>query len=335
MVPQAAKMESVGKEMKELEPFRVVKRLTGFAYYLIGKDVILQKVEQNLIIRQEVDADEVRPIFIIGPPRTGSTLLYELMISGYRTSYFSNLASLFFKSPASVTEMSQRLGLKYRFSGSSTFGYIRGLWAPSEAGPIFNYWFGRPLENRRRSIDPRIPRHTIKEIMACMGGPFVSKNLNNSLRLEQLSAIFPKAVFVHIRRSPIYTAQSIILSRRRFLGSDGEWFSVKPPNYKELLYLPPFEQVAWQIKAIEDHIDNARSGLMIKNIIETHYGNLTADWRGELSNIAQQCRRYGVPLVGKGSANVMLKKRDEKILSDAEWQRLTDILREVYESHPC
>jgi LPS sulfotransferase NodH len=317
-------------EIKGMDAFRTLRRLTGFASYVIGKDVVLPMVERDLITRQRVDAQEIRPVFIIGPPRTGSTLLYELMVSAYQVSYFSNLASLFFKSPVLVTKVTQRLGLKYRFSGSSTLGYIKGLCAPSEAGPIYNYWFGHPLENCKRFADSSIARNTIGEIKDCMGGPFVSKNLNNSLRLTQLTAVFPKAVFLYIKREPIFTAQSIILTRRRFLGSDDGWFSVKPPNYEELVKLPPFEQVAWQIRTIEDLIEEARSELKIKGIIETRYSSLVANWKGELDSIAKQCRSHGVDLAGRNTTNVIVERRDKRILTNTEWQRLKDILREIY-----
>jgi len=37
------------------------------------------------------------PIFIVGAPRSGSTLLYQLLAYYYNFSYFTNYSSLFYR----------------------------------------------------------------------------------------------------------------------------------------------------------------------------------------------------------------------------------------------
>lgn len=320
------------KAMKNLNSFRILRKSAGLACFLINKDIILPSIEQNLIFKKDTELSEVRPIFIIGAPRTGSTLLYQLLVGVYKSSYFSNLASLLFKSPVLATKITYTLGLRYKFSGDSTYGYIKGVCAPSEAGPIYNYWFGQPIGDYGELVNPEIPRYTIKKIMDIMGGPFISKNLNNSLRIKQIRATFPEAVFLYMKREPIYVAQSIIVTRRKFLGSDQAWFSVRPPGYEQLLNLSPFEQVVWQIKLIEECIEKAISELDIKNVIETSYDHLCPNWRQELDYISMRCERYGVTLKEKNSLDIRLENSDKQILTDADWERLTYILKHIYGS---
>ena len=74
------------------------------------------------------------------------------------------------------------------------------------------------------------------------------------MRLERINQIFPNAIYIYIKRDVIYTAQSIILARRKLFRNDDGWFSVKPQNYETLLELDPFEQVISQIVSIENYV---------------------------------------------------------------------------------
>src|SRR3546814_3168423 len=50
------------------------------------------------------------PIFIVSPPRSGSTLLYLLAVQKYRLSYFSNFAMACPASPALLTLLGAPFG---------------------------------------------------------------------------------------------------------------------------------------------------------------------------------------------------------------------------------
>ena len=47
--------------------------------------------------------------FVLGPPRSGTTLLYELLLTRFRFAYFSNLAHRFYRTPVAAS----RLGLRW------------------------------------------------------------------------------------------------------------------------------------------------------------------------------------------------------------------------------
>ena len=90
--------------------------------------------------------DEIKnswpPIFIIGLPRSGSTLLYQVLTSGLSLSYFCNLANDFYLSPVMVTKLLSRFGVivpprKYE----SWYGDTDGWNAPSSGRAIWKRWF--------------------------------------------------------------------------------------------------------------------------------------------------------------------------------------------------
>ena len=43
------------------------------------------------------------PIFILGAPRSGTTLIYQLLISNFRFAYFPNIANTFYMCPIYAT----------------------------------------------------------------------------------------------------------------------------------------------------------------------------------------------------------------------------------------
>ena len=75
------------------------------------------------------------PIFIIGAPRSGSTLLYQLLVKHTRVGYISNLMSLFPHKMITLAEYTKAWHGSRNLK-KSNLGYIAGLFSPSEAGAI-------------------------------------------------------------------------------------------------------------------------------------------------------------------------------------------------------
>jgi len=308
--------------------------MANFMQRLLANDPILPLVERLFLLKRHFTLRELQPIFIVGSPRTGSTLLFELLISLYRTAYLTNLSSLLFKSPALATKLQNSLGLFHRFSGQSEYGFIPGLTAPSEAGVLFRHWFGdekHTSEKTTKLVNTLIVRMTVRAISDTMRGPFISKNLNNSVRLTRINQVFPNAMYLFMRRDPLYTAQSILLSRRRLFGNDRSWFSVKPPNYPKIANFDPLEQVVYQIKSIEDYIRDVFREQKIVNVMEIWYEELCSNWQNVLEQIAGSCKKYGIRFEKRNQTpDVSLKKSQKQLLNDHEFKRLHAIVNKRY-----
>ncbi|HLB84108.1 MAG TPA: hypothetical protein VJK00_05210, partial [Steroidobacteraceae bacterium] len=66
-------------------------------------------------------------MFVISLPRSGSTLLYQLLLQRFRLAYFSNLMAAFPDSPVTVAVISGWLGGQDPPEDvASTFGATRG-----------------------------------------------------------------------------------------------------------------------------------------------------------------------------------------------------------------
>jgi hypothetical protein len=199
------------------------------------------------------------PIFILGAPRSGTTLLYQMLVHRFEFSYFPNIANYFYMCPIFATRIGLEIFPPYVSSFKSNFGYEEGWMSPSEAGNIWNRWF--PHEKREgynytaEGFLSEGERGEIKSIVAnvCMiyRRPFLSKNVKIDVRLRAMKEIFPNALFLHISRDFVDSAVSLLVKRRR---DKREWISVMPRDINNIKNKSDMEQVAAQIYFVEQDI---------------------------------------------------------------------------------
>lgn len=253
---------------------------------------IISAFEKPILKRYKNKTSLYNPVFIIGVPRSGSTLLYQLITKFFDVSYINNFvyaareniyygfifSNIFFKN-------------KKHNSFNSDYGttYKSGLNAPNEGGMIWNKWFSEDevyFDNNSLSEEKKNDlKNIIKAILIKYNKPFVIKNLMFSQRLKVIKEIFPDAKIIHIKRLPEYNAQSIYKARKKLNMSD-EWWSTKPQNYKELLNLSLIEQSASQVYYIEKQINEDLKLFDSNNILTINYENLLIDYNKQLGIIS-------------------------------------------------
>jgi hypothetical protein len=240
-----------------------------------------------------------KPIFVVGAPRSGSTLLYQLLVVRFDVAYLSNLHCRFFGAPALVERaVGKRLRPPDDFS--SRFGSTQGLAAPSECGPYWYRFFRKsPQHVSLVDADPaqleRL-RQSVRAFAGAAGRPLVLKNLVNSVRLAPLAAALPEALFVVVRRDEADTAASILAGRRAVHADESEWWSVEPPQLERLRALPPEEQALEQVRAIESLVEETKEEIGRERFLDLRYEELCADTHRALGSIAAFAERHGVDL---------------------------------------
>lgn len=314
--------------------FNLFRSFVLFFQKNINRSVLLGNVERHFLksYKRDFSDEEIGPIFVIGAPRTGSTLLLQLLLNCYEFSYISNIASFFHSCPSTVSFLAQRILGKYGNNDlKSKYGYVVGLTAPSEAGPLMEYWFGRDLTSINVSHgDIELVKKAMSAISHIMQGLFLFKSMKLSLKIEGLAGVFPKALFANIKREPIYIAQSIILTRRKLLNSDSAWWSYELPNMEELRKLEPFEQVAFQIKTIWDLIDEAKRHVSPSRFIEITYDDLCHRTEETLRLFKKRCSENRLILRERAEVASRLKKSEKILLSQPEWRRLDSVISKVF-----
>lgn len=219
------------------------------------------------------------PIFILAPPRSGSTIIFQHLIRKYQSSYITNLMAL---APRYMLLAAKLQNSSFGKSAikSSVYGFTSGLNAPSEAGAVNRFWFEN--ENHESQI-----RNTIAFLSQLSGGNFINKNLYNCLRIEEILSTLPECTFVKIRRNSCFVAQSILLAKKQLKIPKNEFWSVPPPGHKDLTFNSQEEQVAWQATEIKKIIDSK---------LETHYNFKTIEYEAFCESPENTIKTLGTQL---------------------------------------
>lgn len=261
------------------------------------------RIWENLAFPVRLDlSDDLSPIFIVGAPRTGSTILYQALTNLYQVTYIDNFAAKWFRNLRFGVWLSKKMfgdapHNNYRAQHGSTQAF--GLHAPSECGAFWYRWLSR----ERHFVDHReLPRSALdmirKEVLGVTckyGRPFLFKNLNAGQRLRLIREAFPGARIIYIKRDPRYVVMSILRARESLGIKRGHWWSIKPRNYKELIELDEAEMCACQVSFIESQIEEDLDLFPKEQIFHVHFNDLTASYVDKLGKRLGLSERAGSP----------------------------------------
>jgi hypothetical protein len=153
------------------------------------------------------------------------------------------------------------------FNFNSDNGKTKGALAPNE----FWYFWRRflpfneldymPPEELREKANLAGFRDELNALANFLEKPFAMKGMIMNQSIHELAEQFDKALFIHIRRDPIFNIQSALEARKRQYGDINTWYSFKIKEYPELKNLDPLESVAGQIAAINRSVEQGIAAL--------------------------------------------------------------------------
>ena len=235
---------------------------------------------QNGALRR-FEGDIAPQLFILGLPRSGTTLVYQYIMHRFHVAYFTNGVGIHAYDPSRETHRQLRRNAPYASDFKSTFGRSDGAMAPREAG---NFWLRFFDIDAYQTFEDIAPDHveTLRRTMATVqvifdGAPFVNKNVKHMLRIDALKRIFPQAHFLVVNRNMTDVALSVLRGRKDMLGDYGSWFSVKPPDYHDLALLDPVHQVCGQLFSLQDRLDQDLQRVDPACVHQLDYAEFCAD----------------------------------------------------------
>jgi hypothetical protein len=187
-----------------------------------------------------------RPIFIVGPHRSGTTLLYEVLGRHPDLGYFNRQDRRFPGAPRMAAWLT-------RLSGHDR---------PREAQPVWDRF-------KRGGDDTMTAEHATPDVsvwfrrrvattLRLRGAPrFVAKYPRLSLRLDWLDAIFPDALFVHVQRDWRAVVNSTVNRQAKRRRRGGGWFGVHHPGWEEMGELPMEVVATRQFVAVTETLEAA------------------------------------------------------------------------------
>jgi fido (protein-threonine AMPylation protein) len=256
-------------------------------------EVLLKELNANLSSANEKyledSSEKYSKIFVVGPLRSGTTLFTQWLASTGLVAYPTNLLSRFFGAPLVGAKIQQLLtDPRYNFRDeildfnsditfSSDNGKTKGALAPNE----FWYFWRRFLpftdldylpgpELRQAANLPKL-RDELNGLANIFEKPFALKAMIMNQNIPELAEHFEKALFVWIRRDPIFNIQSALEARKRQYGDIHTWYSFKIREYEELKKLDPLDSVAGQIAAINRSLEQSFAELPASRKLVVQY----------------------------------------------------------------
>ncbi len=221
------------------------------------------------------------PVLIVGAPRSGSTLLFQVLTEALEFGYLSNLHCLFHGAPSLVERLVRPQRWREESTFSSKHGVVGGLASPSECGAYWYRFFTRKPQFVSGSAAAPRKLRALRMSMAALGRasgkPLLFKNLNCALRLEPTAAALPEALFIFITRNVVDNAQSILEARHKVLGRYDRWWSLEPPGYERLETLPAEAQAVEQVLSINELVERHRASIGPGRFLHVSYDELCAD----------------------------------------------------------
>jgi len=241
-------------------------------------------------------------IFVLGLPRSGTTLLSQVIFNNLDVKCTNNLMARFWKAPLVGAYLSKLVvGNEKSTTYQSTLGTTGSVSEPHEFS-----WFWHDLlavdditRNDPNEAAAKINWHRVRSILINLNAIFESAMVYKPLELvgchlEQFNQLFKKALFIHIDREPLDVAYSLAQARLS-RGDLNTWWSSYPPEeeYNFLKDKPYNIQIAGQVIAMRKMYDENLPCLPAEKLLMTSYAELCAHPAVVLERIQAMARRLG------------------------------------------
>jgi hypothetical protein len=247
---------------------------------------------------------ELPVLYIVGVPRSGTTLLSQLLSRHFDVGYIDNLIARFWMRPSVGIRLSDAvLGRDRRsmITFASRFGSTEPAAGPHEFGYFWRRWLnldqaathhlGADALGRLDFDGFRRALHS--EILEPFGSATVFKNVICGFQAEWLTRAHPRSLFIHIKRPLEATVRSILQARMTRYGSYDAWWSLKPSAFERIVRnADPVLQVIDQVRESATELDTELGRASVTSM-ELQYHELCSNPSGALDRVAEAVRRFG------------------------------------------
>ncbi len=281
--------------------------------YRVSK--IQGKIEAKKIASEFKDQSlRTPPVFILGAPRTGSTILYQLLSSQGDFFYFNNYLAKNHQTPAKALKTFASKGGQFKHdSFNSKFGETSGDNAPSEAGYFWYRWIPEGHHELKKSDLSKDDLDQISSYFKFFESqsqlPILIKNLNMGLRMDLIRSIHPQARIIHIVRNTLDNSRSILKGRIKYGNSEDFWFGSKPNEWQDWQNGSVAEQIVGQIEWMNNSILKGAKQLGDECYLRIRYEDLVKDTDSTIKEIKNFLKNgnieieHGFPSLSKESQN--------------------------------
>ncbi len=243
---------------------------------------------------------DASPVFILGTPRSGTTLTYQVLAQALRVTYLPRAVNL----APGLTHACFRLFAntlrEAPASLQSNRGRTPGLFGPSEAIGFWTPWVDEkgPGSNRSAREETTLPL-AVHQLQGHLKAPLLVKCIYLLRSVELLARVLPEARFIHVIRAPVPTIASLYRVQQKTAPA---WWSVRPPGAERVSHLPLLDQCVWQYFAIDAMVrqslatlDQRRSRVLVYEDLCRNPDNEVGRMRHWLASKGWEARENWLP----------------------------------------
>lgn len=219
--------------------------------------------------------NQSRPILlVVGPPRSGTTLVYQVLSEQLPVSYFDNWGAMFPSSTITASRLLKRYSKRSRSSYHSYYGNTAGFRGVNDGFHVWNRWLGNDRYSVPEDIDPDT-REDMQRFFAAwseaFGLPLLNKNNRNTFCLALLASVLENAVFVVVTREPVFAAQSLLIARKDIQGDTAVGWGLGANRPRSGPELSPLEDVADQVRFIYGRLHDQLERVPRERVVHVRY----------------------------------------------------------------
>jgi hypothetical protein len=221
-------------------------------------------------------------LFIVGPPRSGTTLLYQLLAETRALGYCSNLMARFYRKPVAGHHLQKLLAPlleRSPMTWKSEFGQTSKWYEPHEFGYFWEHHFPfdshhQPSTEQLESVSWHGLKNSLLEMQLSFDKPLVFKNPLLDFVIGEIADRIERVRVIEIVREPLAVAASLYRAREDFYGNPQEWYSTKPDDWQSVRGKTPEQQISHQLRAIQFTLKKTREALPSTSWYRVTYSQL-------------------------------------------------------------
>lgn len=255
-------------------------------------------------------------ILIVSPPRSGSTITYQVLSRLIPCVYYTNLHAVLPKYASTYLLKNDAFGKVKGFN--NYYGYSAGWNDVNEGNDVVSSFFDGAKD--KTEIRQRFLNFS-SDLGASNERPLIFKNVRNYYQIDKLIEAVPEIIILRVKRDIEQIIQSEVKGFKELKS-----FHPIPPELEGLQYkLKPTIFATKQIVSLEKRLDEQRDQLQFANWIETTYESFCKDPKGICNSLLKKLN----PDLQLRDLEFKLNASFTKKVSDTQAKEIQDELKSL------
>ncbi len=224
---------------------------------------------------------------IVGLPRSGTTILHQLIARTGVVGYPSNVMAMFWRAPAVGARLQRQLAtLRPSLGLTSLAGRTAEPLDPHEFGYFWRSLLGHDrnaMTTDRRPMVPTRAQDIFDGVTSAFDAPVVYKNFLAPVHVEYLTRSLSRQRFVIVHRDPREVTASLLRTRERIGTPADAWLGPAPVDARAT-YATVAERVEHQVESLGTTLSG--SGLLEHpSAVHVEYAQIVTDPRSAVETV--------------------------------------------------